>query len=309
MSNNALNISDTKDICVFVYTFGAYSNYINNVVKSLDKNIFGKIYILNYDGNISLKDICKNDICNDKRVELIDLSQYNFNIPICVNKIIEQKSYSVYLLWNPTFIYNIEKNNDVIKIYENIKNNVDVTFIYGIALWGDIWHVNKNSLYMCKNGGCMFISDRVRLDETKMCYAIDKTNLNIEYRLYDKDSTDYFFYDIEKAVDSQLFLLSIFKYSYMSYVMTIGYQSFSNWYKSNKNQSIDNALQYINSNLLMSNKNDIAKHNFNLSEHVTNVDEYILYLSTKERLVKLKPDVYHNYKMTIITTVRNNKQF
>lgn len=304
MSDSALDISNIKDICVFIYTFGEYTNYINNTIQSLDKNIFNKIYVLNYDGSVSL-----TNTYNDERVEIIDLSQYGFNIPAYVNKILEQQSHNVYLLWNPTFIYNIDKNNDIMNIYERIKNNVDVIFIYGITLWGDIWHINRNSMYTCRNGGCMFISNRVRLDETRTCYSVDKTNLNIIYRLYDKNNTDYFFYDIEKAVDINLFLLSMFNSSYMNYVRTNTYLSFSNWYKSSKNQSVTNALQYVNCKLLMNEKNDIVKHNFNLSSYVTNVDEYTLHLATKERIVKLKPNMYHNYKMTIVTTVRNNKRF
>ena len=304
-SNFVHKISTLVDhkISLIVYTYDEYSTLIKYVIKSFD-NLIYKTYILSFDIQ-QIKNI--ND--TDDMIEIINLSEYDYNINKCVNNLVLSNILSpdtVWVLWRPTFIFNQNKRDDFIRIISNIRNNVhDLVYIYGIELYLDIYHTDKIRPYTCRNGGCVIANNRLALVEDANMYQVDKKSSRIQYNLYDKEGNDYYFFNIAKAYHSNYMLLDIFT-DYVNQTKISKYRKFSEWYKINYNKSPSVGKVYAEK-MYLTKINNIEQHSIDLPRFI--VDNFGIYDFNGKSRVQKFVGKFRDVKITIVTLVRNNKHF
>lgn len=272
-----INYYMQKKLSVILFCFDQYYNLINNMIKSFnDLNIY-KFYILCFD---------TYSIIESNKIVNIDMRKYNYNVNKCYNDI--KSESDMWLIWKSSYYFDSNKLFDFQSIVNSIeKNNCQICFICGIKLFLDIYHINNQNQYACKNGGCCVISNIVNMNESEIYFSIDKDKHKINYKL---ENSDTYFFDMTFATTSRLMLVSDFEFLYMQYLKNNPHMTFENWYEKTNNK-IQIGSSHIEKKYKFEGTQKKEKHNYDLPFCVTS-------WNTK-----------NNFSMTYVIVVSNFDEF
>lgn len=282
------------DICVILLCMGNQYKYLNYVIDSFANININKFYILHYDSFYQYRTLNTN-------VVNIDLENYEYNICKCFNTI--RTDSNKWIIWDSTYFFNDnvkDKFNDLIK---SIGTTYDIAYIYGINLCIDIYNQREDDIYTCKNGGCFITTSAQIFDENNYNFQIKKNGNNrIKYELDDRAS--YYFFNFAEAVEEELMLIKYFKMEYIKFMYeNKTFLSFSHFYYNKTQTHIDSGSAY-----LFNKHAKIAKlHYLDLPSSIQSIYLYKFANGCRSKIFsKLQ---YHDYSITIVTLVRNNKHF
>ncbi len=301
-NKGVMEIKDSKNtVKLVIYCFDDYWSNLHHVLESFE-GIIEKYIIMFYDfGNVTkLKKY-------DNKITYIPLKHYDNNINKCINSIIGLSNNSdVWVFWKPYFIFDINMTVKFNKIINLITNNkMDASYIYGINLYFDIYHIKANNPYSCKKGGCFLSNNNIILKNDSEPYLFEKGNLRINYAL--KDTDNKYFYNFAKSVQNSYMILETFELNYISFIRNKEYISFADYYQNLKNIKLIHGQKYIEKKLLSDNDDVIKfKYENEIPKVLLSIDSYDY--DNKIRTYKLH-DKYHDFSMTIVTLCRNNKQY
>lgn len=275
-------------------SIGNQYKYLDWTIKSINVKI-DTFYILHYDSFYQYDHSGLSNVIN------IDLEQYEYNVNKCYNNI--RHHSKKWIIWDSTFFFNQLVTPQFKTLLNDIGSTFNAIYVYGVNLCLDINCNRNNDIFSCKNGGCFMVSNNVELDEKFYNFTIKKeTCKKIKYEL--EDYNNYYFFNFAEAVHEDLILIKYFKDEYVKFMYTNkAFLSFSHFYYNKTKYHIDNgAMHLLNLHL------KVAKpHTYTLPANINDIYFYKLENGCRSKI--FSGTQYNDYSITIITLVRNNKQY